>query len=96
MPDSEDEWKLLCVVKGYHVYKYVWDPSQNLFNHCWMFFRGMPNFSVQWDELCGTEQRAALLHSALASNRLDICGLFTISWYMWCYLDVLLASGHCF
>ena len=44
MPGSEDEWKLLCVVKGYHVYKYVWDPSQNLFNHCWIFFRGMPNF----------------------------------------------------
>ena len=52
--------------------------------------------SVQWDKLRCTEQRAALLHSALTSNRLDICGLFTISRYMWCYLDVLLASGHCF
>ena len=24
--------------------KYVWDMSQKLFNHRWMFFRGMPNF----------------------------------------------------
>ena len=31
-----------------------------------------------------------LLHGALASNRLDICGLLTISRHMWCYLDVLL------
>ena len=31
-----------------------------------------------------------LLHSALASNRLDIRGLLTISRYMWCNLDVLL------
>ena len=31
-----------------------------------------------------------LLHGALASNRLDIRGLLTISRYMWCYLDVLL------
>ena len=30
------------------------------------------------------------LHGALASNRLDIRGLLTISRYMWCYLDVLL------
>ena len=41
-----------------------------------------------------------LLHGALASNRLDICGLLTIRRYMWCYLDVLLvcllASGHYF
>ena len=44
MAGSEDEWKFLCVVRGYHVYKYVWDPLQKLFNHRWMFFRGMPNF----------------------------------------------------
>ena len=31
-----------------------------------------------------------LLHSALASNRLDIRGLLILSRYMWCYLDVLL------
>ena len=31
-----------------------------------------------------------LLHGALASNRLDIRGLLTISRYMWCNLDVLL------
>ena len=31
-----------------------------------------------------------LLHGAIASNRLDIHGLLTISRYMWCYLDVLL------
>ena len=31
-----------------------------------------------------------LLHDALASNRLDIRGLLTISRYMWCNLDVLL------
>ena len=31
-----------------------------------------------------------LLHGALASNRLDIHGLLTISRYMWCNLDVLL------
>ena len=28
--------------------------------------------------------------SSLVSNRPDICGLLTISRYMWCYLDVLL------
>ena len=38
MAGSEDEWKLLCVVRGYHVYKYVWDPSHN---HRWMSFHGM-------------------------------------------------------
>lgn len=26
MVGSEDEWKLLCVVRGYHVYRDVWDP----------------------------------------------------------------------
>ena len=26
MAGSEDVWKLLCVVRGYHVYKDVWDP----------------------------------------------------------------------
>ena len=26
MAGSGDVWKLLCVVRGYHVYKYVWDP----------------------------------------------------------------------
>ena len=59
MAGPEDEWKLLCMGRGYHVYKYVWDLSQRLFNHRWKFFRGMPNFSVQWDKLSGTEQRAA-------------------------------------
>ena len=40
MAGSKDEWKLLYVVRGYHVYKYVWDLSQKLFNHRWMFFHG--------------------------------------------------------
>ena len=44
MAGSEDQWKLLCVGSGYHVYRYVWDLSQKLFNHRWMFFHGMPNF----------------------------------------------------
>ena len=35
-----------------------------------------------------------LLHGALASNRLDICGLLTISRYMWCNLDVLFVFLH--
>ena len=63
-----------------YVYKYVWDPWQKLFNHRWMFFRGMP--------VSGTNNNALLL--------LDIRGLLTVSRYMWCHLDVLLASGHCF
>ena len=42
---SENEWKLLCVVRVYHVCKYKWDLSQKIFNHRWMFFRGMPNLS---------------------------------------------------
>ena len=49
MADSEDEWKLLYVVRGYHA---VWDPSQKLFNHRWIFFLAMPNFlsvgRTQW------------------------------------------------
>ena len=47
------------------------------------------NASVQWDELCSTEQCAAFAHGALATNRLDIRGLLIISRYMWCYVDVL-------
>ena len=23
---SEDKWKLLCMVRGYHFYKHIWDP----------------------------------------------------------------------
>ena len=49
--------------------------------------------SVQWDELCRSvvqNNALLLLHGALASNRLDIRGLLTISKYIWCYLDVLL------
>ena len=90
MAGSEDQWKLLCMGSGYHVYRYVWDLSQKLFNHRWMFFRGMPNFLSSVGQIlsvCGTEQRAA---GALASNRLDIRGLLTVSRYIWCYLDVLL------
>ena len=26
MAGSGDVWKLLCVVRGYHIYKDVWDP----------------------------------------------------------------------
>ena len=26
MAGSQDEWKLLCVVQGYDVYKNAWDP----------------------------------------------------------------------
>ena len=36
------------------------------------------------------QNNTLLLHSALASNRLDIHGLLTISRYMWHNLDVLL------
>ena len=52
-----------------------------------MFFRQIS--SVQWDKLCGTHQCAAFAHGALATNRLDIRELLTISRYMWCYVDVL-------
>ena len=87
MAGSEDQWKLLCVGRDYHVCRYVWDPSQKLFNHRWMFFREMPQFN---GTNSSTEQCAAFAHGALATNRLDIRGLLTISRYMWCYVDVLL------
>ena len=87
---NEDEWKLLCVVRGYHVYKYVWDSSQNLFNHHWMFFCGMPNFLSVGRTPWYRPTCAVLLHGALVLNTLDIRGLLTISRYMWCHLDVLL------
>ena len=78
--------------KGYHVYRYVWDPSQKFFNHRWMFFREMPNQVPQFSGTNSVVQNNALLllHGAMASNRLDIRGLLTISRYMWCYLDIFL------
>ena len=76
----------MCVVRGYHVYKYVWDPSQKLFNY--------PSRNAKFP-FSGTNsvvknKTLLLLHSALASNRLDIHGLLTTNRYKWCYLGVLL------
>ena len=56
-----------------------------------MFFRGMPNFlSISGTNSVVQNDALLLLHGALASNRLDICGLLTISRYMSCYVDILL------
>ena len=89
MAGSKDEWKLLYVVRGYHVYKYVWDLSQK---HVFSWNAKFPQFSgtnsvVQTNVLF-------LLHGALAKNTLDNRGLLTISRYMWCHLDVVLVFLH--
>ena len=87
---------LMMSRRSYHVYKYVWNLSQKLINHRWMFFRGMPNFL----SFSGTERCTAFASRCTGINRLDICGLLTISRYMHVVLrghsPCLLASGHCF
>ena len=43
--DWSCQWQALKMSgRGYHVYKYVWDLSQKLFHHRWMFFHRMPSF----------------------------------------------------
>ena len=71
MAGSEDEWKLLCVVRGYNVYKVVLDSSQKLFNQRWMFFHGMPNIlSVRQTLWC-------LMYRTMST----CCFFFMVYWY---------------
>ena len=94
MAGSKDEWKLLYVVRSYHVYKYVWELSQKLFNHRWMFLSWNAKFPFSGMNSVVQNNVLLLLHGALASNRLDIRGLLTISRYMWYHLDVILVFLH--
>ena len=105
MAGSEDQWKLLCVGSGYHVYRYVWDLSQKLFNHRWMFFHGMPNFlssmgRTPWYRttrcFCFMVQWHRIdLTFVGSSPSADTCGatwMFSLSSCVW----PLLSSGHFF
>ena len=85
MAGSEDEWKLLCVVqiRVGSVTKALQPPLDVLSRNAKFPQFSGTNSVIQNNVLL-------LLHGALASNRLDIRGLLTISRYMWCYLDVLL------
>ena len=84
MAGFEDEWKGLPCVQIHvgSVTKPLQPPLDVLSRNAKFSFSGT-NSVVQNNALL-------LLHGALASNRLDIRGLLTISRYMWCYLDVLL------
>ena len=87
---SEDEWKLLCVVRGLtcpqiHVGS-VTKALQPLLD--------VLSQNAKFPQFSGTNSviqnnALLLLHGALASNKIDIRGLLTINRYMWCYLDVL-------
>ena len=85
MAGSEDEWKLVCVVQIHvgSVTKALQPPLDVLSRNAKFPQFSGTNSVVQNNVLL-------LLHGALASNRLDIRGLLTISRYMWCYLNVLL------
>ena len=100
MADCEDEWKLLW---GYHVYKVMLDPSRKLFNHGWMFFRGMPSvLSVRWTRWCLTYKAVLIKRAALSSR----CTGIERTWHSWaphhqqvvCMVLVVCScmQGHCF
>ena len=84
MAGFEDEWKgLPCVQIRVGSVTKALQPLLDVLSRNAKFPFSGTNSVVQNNALL-------LLHGALASNRLDIHGLLTISRYMWCYLDVLL------
>ena len=74
------------MVRSYHVYKYVWELSQKLFNHRWTFLSWNAKFPFSGTNSVVLNNVLLLLHGALASNTLDSRGLY--------HLDVVLVFLH--
>ena len=67
-----------CVVRGYHVCKDEWDPSQKLYNHHWMFFHWMANFLSGTNSMVSSIQNNVVLsgspHWLLDRLLVTFCG----------------------
>ena len=70
MAGSEDEWKVLCVVRGYHVYNDVWD----LYLEDDFMTRGVGNnyFSGFSVGSCINEEKVVCYQLELGKNLADI------------------------